>query len=89
MLRNTGYTCVFIQGDDKDKEATALLKHHDETDFDIAERSPAFLNRMQIFKEEFEKIKVSAICMHACTCTHVHTRTRKHTHARTHTYMYV
>ena len=42
-----------------DKESIALSEDHDESISDIAERPPAFLNRMQIFKEEFEKIKVS------------------------------
>ena len=49
---------IFIQGD-MDKESIALSEDHDESIFDIAERPPAFLNRMQNFKVEFEKIKVS------------------------------
>ena len=50
-----------MQGDGTDKES----EHHDETVSDIAARSPAFLNRMQNFKKEFEKIKVCIVY----TCT--------------------
>ena len=61
-LQNITYSCyiatlvilaIFIQGD---KESIALLEDHDES---VSERLPAFLNRMRIFKVEFEKIKVS------------------------------
>ena len=48
---------IFIQAD-KYKELATLPDQHDDTDSDVAERPPAFINRMYNFKEELEEIKV-------------------------------
>ena len=54
-----------------------LLEQPVKSSSDIAERPPDFLERMQIFKVELEKIMVSVIYMHMhahndITCAYVH-----------------
>ena len=59
---------IFVQAD-KDKESATLPDQHDDTNSDVTERPPAFINRMHNFKAELEEIKV--ILEYTCTCIHI------------------
>ena len=64
------YYCVhytsyvdFMQ-DDREKESPALTDQHDQLASDAAEKPLTFLHRLQLFKAEFEEIKVYLVCTH-------------------------